>query len=161
MICLLALPILAILGLFSATHRKLASDAFDCVFRRMTLRKCESGLDTKLKSSITATVMRRSPRTAGWIFRHFEMLSWIFLILMILSTFFSIQGVYNYIVYGNCNGENSSEYCVFKTFETAEQGCKTELCTADPCPCEETCKGENCPENCTDLEGEQTAKIQG
>ncbi|MFH0752411.1 MAG: hypothetical protein V1914_02320 [archaeon] len=146
MICLLALPILAILGIFSATHRKIAAEAFDCVFRRITLRKCESSLDTRLKSSITATVMRRSPKTAGWIFKHFELISWIFLILMLISTFYSIQGVYNYVAYGNCNGEDSPAYCIFTEFETTTTTC--ELCNHEPCTCEEQCVGEECPETC-------------
>ncbi len=137
MICLLALPMLALLGIFSATHRKLATEAFDCVFRRVTLRKCQSGLDTKLKSSITSTAMRKSPRAAGFIFKHFELLSWIFLILMLVSTVYSIQGIYNYTAYGNCNGENSNDACIIKYLDPTSPD-KQAICT-----------GDNCPANCT------------
>ncbi len=148
MICLLALPILAILGIFSATHRRLATEAFDCVFRRLTLRKCEAKLDTRLKSSITSTVMRRSPAAAGWIFKNFELLSWMFLILMIGSTFYSAYGVYNYVAFGNCNGEKSNEFCVFKTLEPTKTSCEVQPCNETPCECNETCTPETCPNDC-------------
>lgn len=149
-ICLIALPVLALLGIFSATHRRLASEAFDCVFRRITLRKCESGLDVKLKSSITATVMKRSPSAAGWVFKHFELLSWIFVIVMLLSTFYSIQGLYNYVKYGNCNGEDSPLYCVLKDLDPRSNEPEVVECTEG-----------NCPSNCTEKNGDQTAKIPG
>ncbi len=148
MICLLALPVLAILSIFSATHRKLATEAFDCVFRRLTLRKCEAALDLKLKSAITATVMKRSPTAAGFIFKRFEIISWIFLIIMILSTFYSVYGGYNYLRYGNCNGENSSEFCVYKALEPQTPTCKVEECTSGQCSCNETCKGDQCIDAC-------------
>lgn len=144
MICLIALPILAILGIFSATHRKIATEAFDCVFRRMTLRKCESGLDTRLKSAITSSVMKRSPKAAGLVFKHFEILSWAFLIMFLLATFFSIQGVYNYAVYGNCNGEDTNEFCIIKDLDPTSPDKHVE------------CNEEDCPENCTKTGGEQT-----
>lgn len=151
MICLLALPILAILGLFSATHRKLASEAFDCVFRRITLRKCESGLDTRLKSSITSTIMRRSPKTAGFVFKHFELLSWIFIAMFLVSSYFAIQGTYNYAVYGNCNGKDSTEFCIFNPLGTQEpannSNCTTASCDQEACDCD-NCKGTECTEAC-------------
>jgi protein-disulfide isomerase len=32
---------------------------------------------------------------------------------MILSIIFSVRGIYFYVVYGNCNGQNSDQFCVF------------------------------------------------
>jgi len=52
MICVVALIVFGILGIFSAKYRVIAKEAFDCVFRKITLRKCDSRLDSRLKSEI-------------------------------------------------------------------------------------------------------------
>lgn len=111
-ICLIALPILAILAIFSATHRKLFLESLDCVFRKATFRKCQSSLDERLKVKISGALINKNPKLGNFVFRRFEVLSFIFLILMVLSLVFSAQGVYNYIKYGNCNGVDSEEFCI-------------------------------------------------
>lgn len=113
MICILALIVSGVFGIFSATHRKIAFEAFDCVFRRITLRKCESGLDLRLKSQITGKLMRRNPKIAKFTFKHFETISWIFTIIFILSIVYTVVGGYNYYLYGNCNGPNEEGFCIF------------------------------------------------
>ena len=112
-LCLLALPIFAILGIFSVKYRKLTSDALDCLFRTITLRKCRSGLDEKIKSDVTGTVLRYSPKTAKFVYKHYKVLSWIVLIIFIWSFYVSAVGLYNYVSYGNCNGPESTDFCIF------------------------------------------------
>jgi hypothetical protein len=113
MICLLALVTFGILGIFSATHRKIALEAFDCVFRKVTLRKCESGLDMRLKSQITGKLMRKDPKLARFTFKNFEIISWMFTILFFVSLIYTSIGGYNYYLYGNCNGPNEEGFCIF------------------------------------------------
>jgi len=117
MICLIALVAFSILGIFSASHRKIALQAFDCVFRRITLRECQSGLDRKLRNSIIGTISRKNVRLANFVYRNFEIISWIFTVLMILSIIFTARGIYYYAVYGNCNGQGSSAFCAFNGFD--------------------------------------------
>ncbi|MEM4397244.1 MAG: thioredoxin domain-containing protein [Candidatus Woesearchaeota archaeon] len=124
MICLISLVIFSILGIFSSTHRKLAAKAFDCVFRRVTLRPCQSGLDQKVKTDIIVFFSKRNKKIAKIVAKNFEVLSWIFTILMIASIFFSIQGLYFYIVYGNCNGQNSNDFCIFDALHSDEATCE-------------------------------------
>jgi len=112
MICIIAMVVFGILAIFSASYRPVAKEAFDCVFRRITLRKCESGLDTRLKSQITGRLMIRSPKSARVVHRHFEVFSWIFVILFFASMAYSGFSTYNVIAYGNCNGEDSSAVCL-------------------------------------------------
>src|SRR3990167_9583355 len=131
MICLIALPILAIMALFSATHRRLFLEAIDCVFRKATLRKCQTGLDERLKSKISGRLINYSPKIGGFVFRRFEILSFIFLILMIASLLFSAQGIYNYIKYGNCNGVNSEDFCIFNLGKNVS--CGSESCAGEGC----------------------------
>ena len=54
MICIVAMIIAGILGIFSASYREIAKDAFNCVFKNLTLRKCDSGADQRLKTAITS-----------------------------------------------------------------------------------------------------------
>jgi thiol-disulfide isomerase/thioredoxin len=121
MICLIALVVFGILGIFSAKYRQISFKAFDCVFRRMTLRPCNSGLDHQLKTGVVGFLSRRSVKAARFTVKHFEIISWIFTILMIVSLFFSVKGVYYYVVYGNCNGENSNDFCVFDALNPKDQ----------------------------------------
>lgn len=116
MICFIALIVFGIMGIFSATHRKIAVEAFDCVFKKLTLRKCSTGLDTRIKSSITGKFLRKNPKTGKFIYKHFEIISWGFTILLIASMVWTGISGYNYYVYGNCNGpsvEDQGGLCLF------------------------------------------------
>lgn len=113
MICLIAMFVFGFLGIFSLKYRKIATEAFDCVFRRMTLRKCTSGLDKRLKSQITGNVMKQHPRTGKFVFKHFEFISWVFTVLMFWSIISTGISGYNYYMYGNCNGPQDGGVCIF------------------------------------------------
>ena len=145
MICIIALIVFSILAIFSARYRPIAAEAFDCVFRRVTLRKCTSGLDKRLKSQITGKLMKKSPKTGRFIYKHFEFISWIFTIILILSIVQSGISVYNFIAYGNCNGKESDEFCIFDPLGSRNENpilgtegssepiqCTVEGLTADP-----------------------------
>ncbi len=112
-LCLLALPIFAILGIFSIKYRKLTLDALECLFKTVTLKKCESGLDDRIKSDITGTILKYSPKTAKIVYRNYKVFSWIIIIIFLWSFYVSSIGIYNYINYGNCNGPESTGFCLF------------------------------------------------
>jgi len=111
--CLIALIIFGIMGIFSASHRSLANEAFSCVFNRVTLRPCNSDFKEKIKGKILSKLIARSTFLARMVNKHYEILSWIFFILMIGSTFWVLRGGYNFYVYGSCNGLNDSGFCAF------------------------------------------------
>ena len=113
MFCILALIVFSILGIFSATHRALARQALDCVFRRVTFRPCNTDFKEKIKNKILAKLLNRSDLTARLFNKHFELLSWIFFILMVVSTVWVVRGGHNYYLYGSCNGLNQSGFCAF------------------------------------------------
>lgn len=113
MFCMIAFAVLAILGIFSATNRALAKEAFDCVLRRVTLRPCTTGFDEKMKAKILGTVITRSETTARFLNKNFEILSWSFFILFLVSSIWSVRGLYLFYVTGSCNGLNESGFCVF------------------------------------------------
>ncbi|HLD10795.1 MAG TPA: hypothetical protein VJB89_01825 [Candidatus Nanoarchaeia archaeon] len=117
MICILALIVFGILGIFSVKYRIIAKEAFDCVFRRITFRKCTSGLDIRLKAQITGNLMKKAPNIATKVYKNFEIISWFFTIILIVSLIWSGIGLYNFVLYGNCNGEDSTEFCIFNGLE--------------------------------------------
>jgi protein-disulfide isomerase len=112
-LCFLGLLVLAILALFSARYRPLAREAFDCVFRRVTLRKCTTGLDKRLKAMVTGRLVASHPGAARFLHRHLEALAWLFVVLVVGSTANLGYGFYNYYRYGNCNGPTGTGFCVF------------------------------------------------
>jgi protein-disulfide isomerase len=122
MICIIALVVFGILGIFSARYRTIAREAFDCVFRRITLRKCTTGLDKRLKSQITGRLMRKRPGLGKAVYRHFEAISWVFTIALILSLGYSAYSVANLFIYGNCNGPIPDAFCVFDPFISGGHG---------------------------------------
>jgi len=170
MICLIALVVFGILGIFSVTYRKIAIEAFDCVFRRLTIRKCTSGLDKRLKGQITGKLMKKSPKFAGFTFKYFEFISWFFTIIMIISFVYAGMGAYNFIMYGNCNGENSQEACIYNGLNNifnndklkVNIGCENPLCQNKNCGCENmvSCQEENgkiCNKSCEAKNNDLTA----
>lgn len=111
--CIVALIVFGILGIFSASHRVLAKEAFDCVFRRVTFRPCNTGFQEKIKGKILSRLINRSTWLTKMVNKNYEILAWIFFILMIGSTFWVLRGGYNFYVYGSCNGLNESGFCAF------------------------------------------------
>ena len=112
MICLIAMVVFAFLGIFSASHRELAWEAFDCVFRKTTFRPCNTGFDQKMKGKIVGKILARSPRAAGFVHKRFELISWFFTLLMLASFAYSAYSVYNLVVFGTCDPAHP-ENCVF------------------------------------------------
>ncbi len=111
--CIVALIVFGIMGIFSASQRALALEALDCVFRRVTFRACNTGFTEKVKGKLLAKVLKRSTFLAKVLNKYYEIFSWIFFILMVGSTIWVLRGVYNFYVFGSCNGLNSTGFCAF------------------------------------------------
>lgn len=132
MICIIALAVFSVMGIFSATHRVLAKEALDCVFRRVTFRPCNTGFNEKIKGQMVAKLLNRSVFTARIFNKYFEVFSWAFIIITLVSTFYVAQGAYNYYLYGSCNGLNETGFCAFdpkgenNKVTSIEQQCGTE-----------------------------------
>jgi len=133
MFCILAFTVLGILGIFSATSRALAREALDCVARRVTLRPCTTGFDERLKAKILGSVITRSETAARVLNRNFELLSWVFFLLMIGSSALALRGMYLFYVTGSCNGVNQSAFCVFDpTGQNSKVSVASTMCKLKP-----------------------------
>jgi len=148
MICLVALVTLCVLGLFSAKYRSYTREAFDCVFRRLTLRKCNTAFDKKVKARVSAKVMKRNKALGGLVFKHFEAIGWVFTILLVVSLAYSSLSLYNLAVYGTCDLQQP-DTCVFTASpgpSCGSEDCATEGCNCDVEGCEEpdfeACNGD-------------------
>ena len=115
MICVASFLVLSILGAFSIRHRALAKEAWRCVFLRLRLRPCETGFDVKMKSKITARLMRH-PGIANFWRRHFQAISFAFTLLMVVSFYLTTAATYNIIRYGTCS---PGRPCVLDSFPEA------------------------------------------
>ena len=117
MICFIALIIFAILAIFSAKYRAYFKEALDCVARKATLRKCTTSFDKKMKMKVTSKISKRNKTIGRVVYKNFDRITWIItivsIIIMIYSLWFGVLGVYNFYVYGNCNGPDSDEFCVY------------------------------------------------
>ncbi|MFB6166783.1 MAG: hypothetical protein ABEJ62_00790 [Candidatus Nanohaloarchaea archaeon] len=111
MICLLSLLVFGILGIFSASHRALAAEAFDCVTRRVKREPCETDLEDRVKASVIGKTLDYSPRAAKILSRHFELFSWVLLIALLLTGAYSAFSLFNYVVYGYCAGAAAQGGC--------------------------------------------------
>jgi len=136
-LCFIALPILLILSIFSAKYKILARDAFECIGRTVTLRKCKSNLDERIKSHLTGKIIKISPKFGMFVYKRFQIISILFIILTLLSLFFSVTGFANYIKYGNCNGPGENSYfCPYADlFGSPESLNSCNTCTNENCSC--------------------------
>jgi hypothetical protein len=105
--CVVAFIVLAFLSIFSVKYRAFAKEAFDCVFRRVTFRACQTSFNEKIKAIISSWFLKRSEKIGRFIFRRFEILNWIFVILFLISGFYTARSIYFYAKFGSCNPKES------------------------------------------------------
>ena len=112
-LCFVGVAVFGILGIFSAKYRAYFMESVRCFARMATLRPCDTDFDNRMKSKIAGKLMKRNEKVASFAFNNFRALSWIFMLLFIISVALTANGLYNVWAYGNCNGPNSSAFCIF------------------------------------------------
>ena len=106
-LCIVALVVFSILGIFSGHYRGLAKDAFKCVYRMVTFKPCDVQLETKIKTKITSKLMV-IPSLARSFYKYFKPISWIFTISFFASLIYSAYGIYNLLAIGRCDPNSTS-----------------------------------------------------
>jgi hypothetical protein len=117
--CIIGLVIFGILGIFSAKYRVYFKESLRCISRQIVLKPCDTDFDNKMKAKITAKIMKISPALSKFVFKRFLVITWIFIVLLFISIGMVVLGVFNWVVYQNCNGPDSSEFCVFNIDSTS------------------------------------------
>jgi protein-disulfide isomerase len=110
---LIALPVLVILGIFSAKYRQLAKESFRCVFTTITFRPCDASVDQKIRAQVTASLARTSKPLARVVRKHFTIISYVFVILTLLTIAYTGYAGMQYYLWGNCYGPDADGFCVF------------------------------------------------
>ncbi|MBM3229424.1 DsbA family protein [Candidatus Parvarchaeota archaeon] len=125
-LCFIAAIVYAVLGIFSAKYRALATEAFGCIIRTASLRPCETDLDTRIKAGLIGRVGKVSQGAAGFLASNFKAFSWLavfaFFAINLFLFYQLAAGVYNWYYFGNCNGPESTGFCPFNPFNTGEGG---------------------------------------
>ncbi len=109
MICVIALLVFAVLGIFSARYRQMAREAFRCTFLKLTFKPCDTQLDQRIKSKLTSKLLPAAPGAARFVYRHFDALSTLFTIAFFASTIYSAYSLYNLLVLGSCDPNGTCE----------------------------------------------------
>ncbi len=108
------------MGIFSAKYRGYSKLAFQCILRKVTLRKCDTGVEEQIRTEMTAIASSVSPSAAGFTFKYYKMILWLLTIITLASGVLMLQGAYNFYQFGNCNGPNSDEFCIFNPTATLQ-----------------------------------------
>jgi hypothetical protein len=130
--CIIGIVIFGILGIFSAKYRRYFQESIHCLSRQLMLKKCDTQFDQEMKAKISAGISKRSPVLARFVYRRFALLSWIMIILLVFSVGAMALGFYNYAVYGNCNGPESKDFCIFNPFGLGQKPLKLINATGAP-----------------------------
>ncbi|MEA4812066.1 MAG: hypothetical protein VB108_05820 [Anaerolineaceae bacterium] len=130
MFCIVSFIVLSILGIFSASNRALAKEALSCVGRRVTFRPCDTGFDEKIKARILGKTINRSEKLARFINKYFELLAWLFFMLMLAASILFLRGLYLFYTTGSCNGLNQSGFCAFDPTGKNNQVSSPGVCVA-------------------------------
>jgi len=111
-LCIIAFFAFALMSVFSAKYRPLAKEAFGCVFRTVTLKPCDTGMDERIKAEMVSGAMKVSPHIARAVNSHYTLISWAFVLITFASFAYSAYGLYNFYFYGNCDGPQSVQACI-------------------------------------------------
>jgi len=109
-ICVVAMVVFSILGIFSVRWRRVAKESFQCVFKMIQFKPCDTQFDERVKSKLISKLMGKFPKLAKFTYKNFKVISWIFTIAFFLSLFYTTYAVYNLIAFGSCEPGAS---CIF------------------------------------------------
>jgi hypothetical protein len=106
--CIAAFIVLAIISIFSASHRKLAKKAWSCTMRRVTFRPCDTSFKEEAKSRLLAHVANKTPRLVKAADIAIEIMAFILVVLTVWSLFVAVKSGLNLYVWGTCNPAKAS-----------------------------------------------------
>jgi len=94
------------MGIFSAKYRRLAGEAWRCVARKTTFRKCDTNFKADAKARLLGKQAIKRPRLAKFLDKWLDVLAFIFVILTIWSLLSVIRSGLNLYVYDTCSPSN-------------------------------------------------------
>lgn len=114
MLCLLSLLVFSFLGIFFTGYRELAKESLNCFTQRVRTGECDADFEDKLRATIIGEAMDRDPRLARFLNNYLEYITWMLLIVLLVSAVFLAIGIYNFIIHGDCSPATEGG-CAFET----------------------------------------------
>jgi hypothetical protein len=106
--CIAAFIVLVVMAAFSARYRRYVGTAWNCVWRRVTFRPCDTTFKQDIKDHLLAPIAARRPglvRPAGITL---EVLAVLVILTTIWSGYTVVKSAVNLYVYGTCNKQDSA-----------------------------------------------------
>ena len=106
-LCTAGIVVFGVLGIFSAKYRHYFRESLKCIKKTVMLRPCEMELEKKIRAR-TVSKLINYPKIAGFVYRHFRIISWVFVLTMTISLVATANTLYNIAVHGTCNPADAS-----------------------------------------------------
>lgn len=108
MFCIAAFIVLVVMAAFSARYRRYVGTAWTCVWRRVTLRPCDTTFKQDLKDHLLAPIAARRPALVRPASITLEVLAVLVILTTVWSGYTVVKSAVNLYVYGTCNKQDSA-----------------------------------------------------
>lgn len=108
MFCIAAFIVLVVMAAFSARYRRYVGTAWNCVWRRVTFRPCDTTFKQDIKDHLLAPIAARRPGLVRPASITLEILAVLVILTTIWSGYTVVKSAVNLYVYGTCNKQDSA-----------------------------------------------------
>ncbi|MCI4659647.1 DsbA family protein [Cryobacterium zhongshanensis] len=108
MFCIAAFIVLLFMAAVSARYRKYLAKAWNCTFRRMTFRPCDTTFKQDMKDHLLAPIAARRPGLVKPASIGLEVVAVLIILTTIWSGYEVVKSGVNLYVYGTCNKQDSA-----------------------------------------------------
>ena len=108
MFCIAAFIVLVVMAAFSARYRRYVGKAWNCTWRRVTFRPCDTTFKQDIKDHLLAPLAVRRPGLVKPASIGLEILAVLVILTTIWSGYTVIKSAVNLYVYGTCNKQDSA-----------------------------------------------------
>lgn len=108
MFCIAAFIVLLLMAAVSAKYRKLLGKAWNCTFRRVTFRACDTSFKQDIKDRILAPVAIRNPRAVKTVSFALEVAAFLIVVTTVVSLYIVVRSGLNLAAYGTCDKQNAA-----------------------------------------------------
>jgi hypothetical protein len=141
-LCIIALVVFSVMGIFSAKYRQYAKDSFKCVYNMALLRPCELDMERRIKHKFIITLSNLHAPSARFANQNFKAISVVFVLLLLVSSVYSAYTIYNLITLGTCEPHSTS--CIFNP--QSNLSCGSKFCADNGCECDNPAIGCDSPD---------------
>jgi hypothetical protein len=107
MFCIASFIVLLVMGAFSARYRVYLKKSWNCTFRRLTFRACDTTFREDTKSRMLAPLALRAPQLVKPASAGLEIAAVLLILTTVWSAYTAVKTGANLFVYGTCDKQNS------------------------------------------------------